>query len=508
METDQFINPKFLEENDLLCGICKLALVEPHTILATNHEECQHTFCKDCLTQWKQQSSQCPLCRAHINSSFGDLKIKRQLAKLEVKCERASAGCNVQGLLGIGKDYFPLKHEKECGHLVIQCLDCEEKLMRKDMETHRTSCAVDCPFLSFGCVANLSKKKMEAHIRDSDRDHLILVLQAAQKSHLKDEDVNQVLRILSPLENAMEEKSVAILEVDEPWDPYTVKVGDFVEYLDAESQYVEAKVLELNSPVSVRISSKDSPSEWVEYRSLERIFTHTGLEVLFIFSSGRVRSFKLKHSILRHNLSDLKQRLHEHSGVSVSRIIVGEVWKGRIYRFLVSEKPEVHRNDIIIAWEDSSEVDDLKSFGDCGYGQIIPVTVLEEISWMGGKNLVPTHCGLPLVFTLSKGSAWSGRELEEKIRRLMKPWIKNDANFSIRKFDATFAISPIMHLAFRFGLSLPRLPQCWNPPRISTVNCFQLFGIPVVNRVNENFERTFIIQVLRSTTSQLSGLAV
>jgi hypothetical protein len=182
-----FIARDVIEDLDLICGICLNVLTEPATILSDDFGSCcQHSFCGNCLSNWRLHSSRCPNCRAEIKSVISDLRIKRYLTNQFVKCPlNETEGCDAFGKLGSGKENWITEHlSKSCPFQIVQC-ECGEKLKRKMLDEHKVECPVhgkkDCPFKFFGCQEKLNKLAMERHLASADREHLLLSLAYAEK---------------------------------------------------------------------------------------------------------------------------------------------------------------------------------------------------------------------------------------------------------------------------------------------------------------------------------------
>eukprot|EP00475_Leptophrys_vorax_P036972 TRINITY_DN631_c0_g1_i2.p1 TRINITY_DN631_c0_g1~~TRINITY_DN631_c0_g1_i2.p1 ORF type:complete len:263 (+),score=64.12 TRINITY_DN631_c0_g1_i2:52-840(+) len=256
MELELFLDHKYVEDNDLLCGICKNVMIEPQTILAA--AECQHSFCKDCLTTWRAQSNKCPICRVAIQSAFVDLKIKRQLAKLTVKCERYSAGCEATGTLGIGEKLFPTVHALQCLYFPLNCPCCDQVVLRKSMQEHELSCQMFCPFKPFGCQERFSRDKLADHLKTAEKNHLVLTLTSGKVKQFKPADVDNALKCmgvsLAEAENKEDdEKSAA-------FDARKLTAGDVVDVLTPNKKWEEGVVKEIKEGfIRVYVAEKKGP---------------------------------------------------------------------------------------------------------------------------------------------------------------------------------------------------------------------------------------------------------
>jgi hypothetical protein len=188
MNTSLFLDPEALHNFDLVCGICLHAIEDPTTILPTQFSgaPCQHSFCENCLTTWRKTSRHCPICQAVIHSTFPDIKVKRLLAMQMVRCPKHVLGCQEVGKFGMGKEMFFNLHADTCGFLEIQC-ECTAVYLRKDRVEHYKTCPVhmivECPFKEFGCVGEVEQGQLVEHLKSSDRQHLLLMVQNTKVGH-------------------------------------------------------------------------------------------------------------------------------------------------------------------------------------------------------------------------------------------------------------------------------------------------------------------------------------
>ena len=156
---------EFLEPppDDLLCLICLCVARDPQQISC-----CGKVFCKICLEEHKEHSSDCPQCRKHI-VSFPDKRSKRSpdrrehdiifcilntigerdILSLKVQCDNTSNGCKWVGelrsldehLASCDLTLLPCPNKCLKGNNVVQ-------LLRKDMERHMKE---ECPRRQYKC---------------------------------------------------------------------------------------------------------------------------------------------------------------------------------------------------------------------------------------------------------------------------------------------------------------------------------------------------------------------
>jgi hypothetical protein len=149
---------------NLICAICASAFVTPMEL------GCGHIFCKQCLYDHLQSgiqsASTCPKCRQDVDGvSPVSTILSHLLDELEVECPNRSSGCDLQIKRYTIRDhvlqYCPFAEVpcplpdcelfierryagEDCLHGYIECEDCLEQIMEKDMH-------VSYHFVSFEC---------------------------------------------------------------------------------------------------------------------------------------------------------------------------------------------------------------------------------------------------------------------------------------------------------------------------------------------------------------------
>jgi len=141
---------------NLICPICRVALVDPVDT------ECEHTFCKECITQALEHNDVCPIdrspfprpatmTRSHkivlnqldsllVECTCCAAHIPRSMLKhhLDRYCKESLVRCPDEGCLQQVKRKFA---EQGCLHTDIACPDCGETHQEVVMSNHReTSC--------------------------------------------------------------------------------------------------------------------------------------------------------------------------------------------------------------------------------------------------------------------------------------------------------------------------------------------------------------------------------
>ena len=144
--------------SDCVCTICSEVLEDP---LET--QNCQHAFCKSCITTWLTTHSTCPLCRQGIGGHSGLRQLHRiwreKLYSLKVRCCFHSNGCDDDMAL------FQLSdHLSSCPYKEVLCPNekCKVTVLRGDLNDHIQVClfrTVRCQ----ECDLELISSKLQEH---------------------------------------------------------------------------------------------------------------------------------------------------------------------------------------------------------------------------------------------------------------------------------------------------------------------------------------------------------
>ncbi|CAG2163935.1 unnamed protein product [Oppiella nova] len=125
---------RFTEDisEELLCSICSEVLEEALTT------DCEHLFCRQCITEWLSVNRTCPIDRLYITSR--NLKaaprvVRNLLGKLEIRCDFATDGCQtIVALEALDK------HVNDCYYNPkkrIACMKgCDKWMTREELKTH------------------------------------------------------------------------------------------------------------------------------------------------------------------------------------------------------------------------------------------------------------------------------------------------------------------------------------------------------------------------------------
>ncbi|KRX08862.1 TRAF-like protein [Pseudocohnilembus persalinus] len=122
------LDPEIMDK-DLICAICQDLIYKPQEC-----SQCQHVFCSDCISDWKQKRNKCPFdCKGLLQLQQVHRFVRNSLLKLKVKCP------DCKEIHSIEKSKF---HEKECIYRIIQCdnFGCEHKCRRKSIDKHKMQC--------------------------------------------------------------------------------------------------------------------------------------------------------------------------------------------------------------------------------------------------------------------------------------------------------------------------------------------------------------------------------
>ena len=195
---------------------------------------CGQQFCEHCLEKWLLKNKTCPHCRSTDFYHVFMHPTSRKVRNLKVYCHNRQHGCKVvlkiseyEQHLSTTDDrgclYVKLKcpndctaevfrgemqghiqkecprrlvscfhcnlqgehqhitgdHEEECPSYPLLCpRGCKDTVLRKDLETHRDTCALEpvlCPFHQLGCQAEVYRKDLANHMDTSALQHLTVL---------------------------------------------------------------------------------------------------------------------------------------------------------------------------------------------------------------------------------------------------------------------------------------------------------------------------------------------
>lgn len=117
---------------ELLCSICSEVLEEAITT------DCEHLFCRKCITDWLSVNRTCPIDRLYItgrNIRAAPRVIRNLLGKLEIRCDYVSDGC--QAIVALESLQ---KHVNDCFYnpkkRIVCQKGCEKWMTREEMRGH------------------------------------------------------------------------------------------------------------------------------------------------------------------------------------------------------------------------------------------------------------------------------------------------------------------------------------------------------------------------------------
>ncbi|KAK0188976.1 hypothetical protein F5146DRAFT_1057457 [Armillaria mellea] len=151
MESYSYVEPT---NSNLVCCICRTPFLDPVSTLT-----CAHTFCRTCITEALQHSSQCPVDRLPL--TLGEIvsanPIVRSLVdELVVECPSPECPHTCQRHLLAG-------HLRDsCPYTEVPCPsgECDQLIPRKDAESHRcTNALITCR----ECGTQVSSEDLKEH---------------------------------------------------------------------------------------------------------------------------------------------------------------------------------------------------------------------------------------------------------------------------------------------------------------------------------------------------------
>lgn len=240
----------------LMCPICRCPLVDP--VLT----ECDHIFCRSCITDALSHSNLCPVDRLPLESDGvgrAPKMVHNQVDALKAKCPCCTSSFPRSMLENHLEKYCPeatvrcpgVDSEKECKgvvkrrtadrgclHYSADCPDCNESLQMADMEDHRENscskkvkacehCGIDilrckekehdeecpeiicpCKWAEYGCQHEARRKDLPSH---ADECNFKLVGPMAESMKKEIDVLRSEMRNLTDA-NHLQERRIKFLE--------------------------------------------------------------------------------------------------------------------------------------------------------------------------------------------------------------------------------------------------------------------------------------------------------
>jgi hypothetical protein len=193
-----------LQEDDLICSICKEVLKDPVQVCIQHH-----THCRGCIAKWKATKKTCPDCRAPISREESARKERNKILELQVRCP--NAGCDgssggggsdssssSSGSSDVADAEDERQHKKSrqddgapssasalAGASVVNPLHLLTVAWTgplKDYKAHETKCPfgeISCRFANAGCAFRAPRRDMAAHCSDMGAHFVILMTTVA-----------------------------------------------------------------------------------------------------------------------------------------------------------------------------------------------------------------------------------------------------------------------------------------------------------------------------------------
>ncbi|KAG7444933.1 uncharacterized protein BT62DRAFT_994956 [Guyanagaster necrorhizus] len=177
MASYNYVDPT---NSNLVCCICRTPFLDPVSTLT-----CGHTFCRACIVEALQHSSQCPVDRLPLTLEevvSANSIVRSLVDELVVECPSPECPhtCQRQLLAGHLRDscsyaevpcptgecdqLIPRKdmESHRCGHTLITCHECGTQLSSEDFKDHEAEClpvSLVCDF----CSAEYSRDLQSSH---------------------------------------------------------------------------------------------------------------------------------------------------------------------------------------------------------------------------------------------------------------------------------------------------------------------------------------------------------
>lgn len=145
----------YMNENqidiELKCAVCQQPFLSPMV-----GEQCGHTFCNSCITNWYRQDSSCPTCRQRtVFKPLTTRAILNQLDRLPVRCPQ----CNQNN---IERGNFSDHIQHRCKYTIVQCDAADLKCQWTGNREEHTQHSVICPLLQIRPVVDELRTEVTA----------------------------------------------------------------------------------------------------------------------------------------------------------------------------------------------------------------------------------------------------------------------------------------------------------------------------------------------------------
>jgi ubiquitin carboxyl-terminal hydrolase 4/11/15 len=142
---------------------------------------------------------------------------------------------------------------------------------------------------------------------------------------------------------------------------------------------------------------------------------------------------------------ELKKSIAQKTGLPLQRLLVGEIWKSRVYKFYKNNylMGDIRGNDDVWCWEIPSLEDEkaqeaVERDREYDFLQLLMVRSKEDkYMYMREKRLVCESFGLPLACKIPADGKISGSELTRRVNEAVAPFVKGDGDcpYVIRILD-------------------------------------------------------------------------
>ncbi|KAH1002211.1 hypothetical protein HUJ04_008322 [Dendroctonus ponderosae] len=139
-------------DEELICPICSGVLEDP-----LQAPECEHVFCKACITQWISRQPTCPVDRQTLTTAQLTQVpriLRNLLSRLNINCDNVRFGCtritNLEGLAA---------HLEDCDHNPKRPVLCEQVLAQSGLLLS----AMTLTLLLQGCALVIPKDELKDH---------------------------------------------------------------------------------------------------------------------------------------------------------------------------------------------------------------------------------------------------------------------------------------------------------------------------------------------------------
>jgi hypothetical protein len=121
-------------------------------------DDCGHTFCEVCITNWKQKKNECPTCRSEITIVKNKWMETNIINQLKYNCLDCNYICDVgDKCSGI------IAHNSKCEFKLVKCV-CGFESLHEELVKHKIESCQEESITCNLCSSMVKRKSMKNHL--------------------------------------------------------------------------------------------------------------------------------------------------------------------------------------------------------------------------------------------------------------------------------------------------------------------------------------------------------